>query len=258
MKITFLGVEGYPQGGRNTISILIEYEKYRILLDCGASIINQLDSIGMKANDINSVFVSHLHADHSSGLPLMLYSHIMERFEGRVSGAKELEILGNQEIIEPLITYCRSAYPVLFNNDNPLHVKLTDIPYYKTIQLNDCVSVKGVPMSHGVKGESLFIAFPSINICYTADTRNTDDIQELAKGADILICNVYKTDEDAANKMGFLSAVGASKLATQIGASKLIMLHLYDEDERNDAMSVGRQYYEGEIIVPRSGMDIVI
>ena len=55
-------------GGNST---LIETDKYKILIDIGKNrkyIVDKLSSIGVEANDIDYIFISHLHDDHISAL----------------------------------------------------------------------------------------------------------------------------------------------------------------------------------------------
>lgn len=242
------------RGGRKTISILVETDEYKFLLDCGASILEQLDTAKVLANEINSVFVSHLHADHSSGLILLLYGMLMERFEKRyVNGFHTLNIVGNQKELTPLINYCKAAYPNIFSNDSPVKVHLEDISPFCKAQVDEKLAVSAVKMAHAIPGLALAFSLGQKRICYTADTRKTADIGELSNGCDILICNIMGSDEKTASSAGFLSATSAAELAQKSGASKLILLHLYDRDSRCIAYETARNIFAGEIIVPNDG-----
>lgn len=258
IKISFLGVEGYPQGGRETISILLETGKYRMLLDCGASIIQQLDRCNLMASNIDAVFVSHLHVDHSSGLPLLLYSSLMEHFEKRAQGIHEISILGNQSILEPLLGYCRAAYPAIFTGKGLVVAHQVHIDAKTPFLMDNNIKIDTTPMSHAVEGLSLAIAINGIRICYSADTRKTDALIKLAKDSNLLICNVFGCDEKAAESSGFMSAVGAAELARESGAGRLVMLHLNDDSSRKAAVSTAQKYFSGIIEAPQSGTNILI
>jgi len=55
-------------GGNSTF---IETDKYKILIDIGKNrkyIVDKLSNIGINANDIDYIFISHLHDDHISAL----------------------------------------------------------------------------------------------------------------------------------------------------------------------------------------------
>ena len=42
------------------------------LIDCGATTLIGMRRLGLQPNDIDTVFVSHLHGDHFGGLPWLL------------------------------------------------------------------------------------------------------------------------------------------------------------------------------------------
>lgn len=256
IKLTFLGVEGYPQAGRMTISTMVEHGNTRVLLDCGASIIQQLDQCNLTANDISSVFISHLHADHSSGLPLLIYSLNMERFEKRASGSKVINILGNLSILAPLLDYCKSAYPALFLPDNPVRVNLIDTVSNLPQSIGDGIKIITAKISHAVPGEAISMIIGDQKICYTADTRYTEELAVLARNSNVIIGNVFGDDEEKANKAGFLSSVKAAELASIVRAQKLVMLHLYSDAQRDIAKRTAKNVFNGEVFTPTNGQSI--
>ncbi len=61
--------------GSNGNSIFVSYMGNRILFDCGCSykkIKENLSFIGEDISDIDAVFISHYHSDHTSALPMIL------------------------------------------------------------------------------------------------------------------------------------------------------------------------------------------
>ena len=56
------------------LSILLEAEQHRILLDTGASdvFIKNAESLGVNLSDVDYVFISHGHSDHAGGLRYFL------------------------------------------------------------------------------------------------------------------------------------------------------------------------------------------
>lgn len=77
MKLTFIGVSsalsvGYLKFHSN---ILIESNNHKnILVDCGGDARHALHELGLKHNNIDAVYISHLHADHVGGLEWLGFS----------------------------------------------------------------------------------------------------------------------------------------------------------------------------------------
>lgn len=60
-------------------NILLETEGGRLLIDCGTDIRRSLALHGLTSNDINDVYISHLHADHAGGLEWLGFTHYNAR-----------------------------------------------------------------------------------------------------------------------------------------------------------------------------------
>ncbi len=61
--------------GSNGNSIFVSYDNVRILFDCGCSfkkIKENMTIIGENVSDIDAVFISHCHTDHTASLPMIL------------------------------------------------------------------------------------------------------------------------------------------------------------------------------------------
>lgn len=69
MRITFLGTShGVPEPNRKCSSILLEVGSSRYIIDMGTQAVEQLITRGISPASVKSIFVTHMHTDHTDGL----------------------------------------------------------------------------------------------------------------------------------------------------------------------------------------------
>ena len=81
MKLTFLGTSaGMPTTERNVtaLALAIDDSKHWYLIDCGESTQHQLLRCHYTLNNLQAIFITHVHGDHMFGLPGMLTSASMQ------------------------------------------------------------------------------------------------------------------------------------------------------------------------------------
>lgn len=72
MKITFLGTShGVPSPTRYCSATLLEVEDRAYLIDAGAPVADLLIRLGVPFEKLKAVFTTHIHDDHTAGLPAL-------------------------------------------------------------------------------------------------------------------------------------------------------------------------------------------
>ncbi len=70
MKITLLGTShGYPEPHRGCSCTLIEVQGRYYVIDMGIMLIEKLTDLGIAVDDVKGLFFTHMHGDHTDGLP---------------------------------------------------------------------------------------------------------------------------------------------------------------------------------------------
>lgn len=98
-----------PLPGRFLTSALVRRDGELFLFDCGEGTQVSLKMLNLKWKKINSIFISHMHADHVTGLPgLLMLSSQVERDEPLcIYGPKKLYdyIDSSRKILDMYINY---------------------------------------------------------------------------------------------------------------------------------------------------------
>ena len=100
LELKFLGVGDSESLAHYNTNILIVHRSRRLLVDCGWTAKKALHENGLAINDIEAVFVTHVHGDHVFGL---------ERFgfEARyVLGGHRIRLVGDESVLEVLWREC--------------------------------------------------------------------------------------------------------------------------------------------------------
>src|ERR1700675_4670031 len=73
MRVTIVGSgDAFGSGGRFNTCFYVESAKGTLLVDCGATSLVALKTLGLDHGRVDGVILSHLHGDHFGGLPFLL------------------------------------------------------------------------------------------------------------------------------------------------------------------------------------------
>ena len=102
-------------------------------------------------------------------------------------------------------------------------------------------------------------------VVFTGDTRPCESVQELAKGADVLLCMCWGDQEvvDAAGESPAVSGtMDAARMAQEAGVGKLVLIHVGAALAVPGAMEKGigdiKRVYEGELVFSEEGMVVEV
>ncbi|MBK5200913.1 MAG: ribonuclease Z [Spirochaetaceae bacterium] len=109
-EVFVLGTSGMmPLPGRYLTSAMLRREGELFLFDCGEGTQVSLKQLNLKWKKINRIFISHMHADHVTGLPgiLMLSAQVDRDEPLYIYGPKKLEqyIESSRKILDMYINY---------------------------------------------------------------------------------------------------------------------------------------------------------
>ncbi len=189
VEIRFLGTgNAFGSGGRLQTCFHVRSGDASFLIDCGASASIGLKRHGIDAATLNAIIISHYHGDHFAGVPFLLT-------EGRFSGRTTPLALGGPPGLNARVA---SATSVLFPGAGatfPFPVEYVDYIDRVPVQVGPAL-VTGYPVTHAPASlpHALRIEFAGCTIAYSGDTEWNEALIDVARGADIFICEVSGYD----------------------------------------------------------------
>ena len=197
MKITFLGTcHGYPEKNRDYTSIAIETGGCVYLLDAGAAVCEKMLDYDIDPCNLKSVFITHIHADHMTGLVGLVDAFTWARVYENVAIDYYLpESRGINEIKSLVALLCKPVD----ENKNRFHVYGEHFVYS-----DENLKLEVIPTHHlrdwgGYPAYAFYIEAEGKKILFSGDLSQNlkyDDFPEIAKTKelDLFICEMAHFD----------------------------------------------------------------
>jgi ribonuclease BN (tRNA processing enzyme) len=254
MRVTILGSGTcVPSLKRSACSLLIEVGTSKLLFDAGPGTMRRLLETDTTIFDIAYIFFSHFHPDHTGELVPLLFA---TKYPNGRQRKEPLTITAGRGFLD-FHSRLKNAYgrwielaPGLLNILE-LDNETRDCRQFREF------SIESVPVVHN--DESIAYRVTDRNgqsAVYSGDTDYSDNLIELAKDADLLICESALPDKFRVK--GHLTPSLAGEIATRANVRKLVLTHFYPECDRADIEQECRKTYEGPLVLAEDLMRIPI
>lgn len=265
-EVFILGTSGMmPLPNRHLTSAMVRRDGDLFLFDCGEGTQVSLKRLNLKWKKIDSIFISHMHADHVTGLPgmLMLSSQVDRDDPLTIWGPPRLKeyIDANRKILDMYINYeiivrvaepgvlvetdeyTVSAFPLLhtkpcmgyvmeekerpgvFSVEQAQALKIPMGPLWGKLQRGEAVT-----LSDGRLIESEQVMGNKRGgrkFSYVTDTAYLPSIAEAVRGSDLLLCEgMFTSDlEETAYEKRHMTAGQAAQVARDGEVERLALIH---------------------------------
>ena len=297
LDVSLLGTGGMmPLPKRWVTSCLMRYNGASLLIDCGEGTQIALREKGWSFKPINTILLTHFHADHIAGLPGFLLTM------GNSDRTEPVRIIGPKGTPR-MIAAVRTLAPELpFNlevieiesSEQTFHVDGMDITAFRVNHNITCygyeVSIKRSgkfdaerarknqiplkfwnPLQKGQTIESDGRVFTpdmvlgaerkGLKVVYTTDTRPTESIGKHAKGADLFICEGMYGEpgmEKKAREHRHMTMMEAAEIARKAEPARMWLTHFSPSLVRPDLyMNTVREVFP-EAITARDGQETTL
>jgi ribonuclease BN (tRNA processing enzyme) len=247
MKLTIVGCAGSaPAAGEPASCYLIEADGYRLVLDLGSGALVGLQKV-VAAHEIDAIFLSHLHPDHCLDLPSLA---VILRFGGQTPRRPIPVVAPVQAAVRLLDAYYpgspASTFEGLFDFRGPGQYQLG--PF----------ALRTAPMHHPVPALGVRIEHAGRSFAYSGDTATCPALVELARAADVLLCEAAWGGSAPPVPGIHLSGREAGEHAQRAGARRLLITHVPAWESVEGAVIGARQTYDGDVTAVESGQTYTV
>ena len=191
MQLTVVGCgDAFGAGNRLQTAFFVRSETSSFLIDCGATTLIGLGRVGLSPNDIDAVFVSHLHGDHMGGLPWLL---IHAKYVGLRQ--RPLVIVGPKTIEARFAELTEAVYPGTLETGVDFDLEFVEHKEQGLLELNG-VSVTPFEVHHpsGAPPYAMRFDIDGKVVSFTGDTGWVDVLPTVSEGADLFISECFQYD----------------------------------------------------------------
>lgn len=249
MKLTILGSGTcIPNSDRGSSGYLVQTDDSKILLDCGNGTTWKLEKIGVNYLQIDHIFFSHIHPDHTGDLVPFLfatkYNHLSKR-------EKPLYLWGGAGFIK-FFDALKTAYGQWIV---PQGLCIEEIQGGSESFHDFNILTTKVPHFEGSLAYK--ITSREKTLVYSGDTDYSESLINLASKCDLLVieCALAK---DEYKRKGHLTPSEVIKTVNEAKPKKVVVTHFYPECDQENVVERIRNNVDPEVIEARDLLELEI
>ena len=278
-RVILLGTGGGPRPRKTSSAAaqVIVSDGRAYVVDCGDGVARQLVLAGVSLASLRHVFITHHHSDHNADYGNLIWLAWAAGLRTRVDawGPPPLE---------------KMTKLFLEMNAYDISTRIADegrIPLAPLIQVHELTDGGVILQEENMRVTSALVKHPPVapafgyrfdardrSIVISGDTAPSDNLIELAKGADVLIHDAYypaaidrlvsRVPNASSLKQSIVShhtsAEDAGRIASAAKVKLLVLSHLVppDDPEVSDQMWIdaARRHFQGSIVVGKDLLEI--
>jgi ribonuclease BN (tRNA processing enzyme) len=244
MKLTVLGCAGsFPGPDSACSAYLVEADGFRLLVDFGAGSLSALQRY-LGLHSLDAIFLSHLHPDHVVDAA----SYVVVRRYDPSGPLPRLPLYGPAGTAERLATVYGPDRVSTVDDVYDIHTLTPGVVSIGPFR------VEVDRMNHPVETYGARIEHAGLTLAYSADTGVSDVLVNLARDADLLLCEASYLESEPHPADLHLTGREAGEHARKAGARRLVLTHLVHAWGDADAtLAEAKAVFDGPIELAKVG-----
>lgn len=235
---------------RGPSGYILKVAEQTCLLDGGTGTLLKCLQAGVSYKEIDHLFYTHLHPDHTIDLIPFLFA--TKHTPGFVRTQK-LTLFG-PEGVRHFLDRLLDLYGRSMVDEAEYELAIEELSDSRKEMPG--FDVQTQPMNHSVPAIGYRFEAGGKALVYSGDTDVCREIVDLARGADVLLLECSFPDEMKVT--GHLTPTEAGQIAAEARVKKVLLTHLYPPCDEHDIVSVCRKQFRGEVVVAEDFMHIEI
>ena len=248
-KITVLGSGTIiPSVKRKSTALIFETGREVILFDCGPSVPEAIVQNDFLLKELDRIFITHFHPDHTLGL-----GHLFAAIKNTPAFPENKKIyLYGPKGIKEFIREWYNLYPSMQKASRFFEV--VELGINDKVKCSDLSVTVGIA-EHGMGNALMYrVEYLGSTFVFTGDTAYTESLVSFARNVDILIAECSFPDDSPT--AGHMTPSEVGLLASECGAKKLLLVHMYPVQKEKDMEESIRNRFDGEVIIGADGMKL--
>jgi ribonuclease BN (tRNA processing enzyme) len=243
VQLTVLGCAGTFPGPQSPCSgYLVEHDGFRLVVDLGSGALGNLQR-HIDVRDVDAVYLTHLHADHCIDLVAYYYAR-------RYHPAGMLPSL-------PVYAPVGASFRIQAAFEEPPVDGFLEVYDFReggaqTLEIGP-FTVTAVVVEHPIECHGLRIEAGGRTLVYSGDTAACPQLVELARDADVFLCEASWPSIPTPPPGIHLTGREAGEHAALAGVSTLLLTHLMPFHDPQAMLAEAKETFDGRLEMVHAG-----
>ncbi|GGU54293.1 MBL fold metallo-hydrolase [Lentzea flava] len=236
LSLTVLGcATPYPSTDNPCSGYLVEHHDTRLWMDAGTGTLGPLQRY-TRLEDVDAIWISHLHADHSADLLTAYYALLFADVK-----RDPIPLFGPPGIADRLAGFLTNG-PTRSPVEDAFEITELHDGHQTTI---GTLLLTTRAVHHGIPAFGVRVEADDVSLTYSGDTAPCQSLVELARDTDVLLCEAESAEKTP--DMVHHTPEDAGDTATSANAGRLIVTHVGRFLSPQEAVARASSRYQGHV-----------